>query len=452
MQYLSRLVPKHLRKIDHYLLLNHRVLWETRVHYVAFFGGAAILFSILCGLLYPIGLSSFLPQYPVVLILTAIPVSIGILFWGYHQYLYSIEKEYGNTFLSLAQGRLLLNILIISTLLSPVFILPNMINARIGGLVSPEQLSEDVHHLNQGALFFSTPNERQAFQRLLECVEHTGEISCLQEYSFLGKRFSVPYGINDYKNKDYVPNNLFHTAQAVKDFKNQSDAEMLAKIELFQELSNKYGYNLSYPASEVLTNWKKGSYVELADFKKIKTKINEQVRGVAKAHQPIWSASEYTLLIGWVFCGIFTLASLANMMKTFTIKELLLSGVTSAALFITMVSAAALSNIITDINNESFLLIFITATYITMFVVVARMNQGTEYSLFKAITLALVNGLSPWAILWGVFFLDEMNIIHVNESNELVLSLVLAGTVIYGTLLLPYLQRRFELLRALPKK
>ena len=67
MKILQYLIPKFLKKIDHYLLLRYPVLWETRVHFVVFY--SLILGNVLAlglGMIYPVSKAN-IPDFEQVL-------------------------------------------------------------------------------------------------------------------------------------------------------------------------------------------------------------------------------------------------------------------------------------------------------------------------------------------------------------------------------------------------
>ncbi len=72
----KRTFPSFLRKWDHYLLRHHPLLWSSRIHLVAWYGGGAMLLMRMLIWLYPIdpnNVPEVAPLCYIVILLTCIP-------------------------------------------------------------------------------------------------------------------------------------------------------------------------------------------------------------------------------------------------------------------------------------------------------------------------------------------------------------------------------------------
>lgn len=100
---------KFLEKIDRYLLANFPRLWDSRIHYVLFYG---LLANIFIGLIVytlfrpklivgsdPIFFNYYVPEYNLtgLIWLIILPEAIVFIIWFYSQSFFNIESDYGNT-------------------------------------------------------------------------------------------------------------------------------------------------------------------------------------------------------------------------------------------------------------------------------------------------------------------------------------------------------------------
>ena len=402
----------------------------------------------LCGLFWRSGL---------VFGLSLIPVVIGILFWGYHQYLYSIEREFGRTFGGLVQSRLLLNMLALVIMVSPSFALPFIIDHRMEQLITPHELKEDVKMLNTGVLFFPTERdlsrEKPTFYNMLECAENNYRPDCASQYSNLMGRFYANIRCHDESCSQgrHSVRASFENNQEIMDFAYMPDKEALLLIAHFDRLFAKYGQDLEASPERVLENWKNRSHLYLVKFDQQIDNIESRVSTITYSHKQL-SKGMIPAIFGVVFCVIFGLASTANMMKSFSVKELLLSFATLAGLFIAGVLMMGLINGLQIMDDDSFFFLYVSAIYAITALVTYRMAYQREYSLFKAINLMLNNLFTPGLIYWNIALLKEMGFLYVRFDMDTVLLLLISGILFYSVALVPIYQRRLKLLRALPKR
>ncbi|MEM7367982.1 MAG: hypothetical protein AAF587_05235 [Bacteroidota bacterium] len=91
---LQFLIPAFLKRIDHYLLLNHPIVWASKVHYVLFYGGLSVLGIGLMSLL-PLSHNSR-PDVDQQVLLAIIPAAIGLLLWAAQVGKHRAEGLYGS--------------------------------------------------------------------------------------------------------------------------------------------------------------------------------------------------------------------------------------------------------------------------------------------------------------------------------------------------------------------
>ncbi|MEO0471176.1 MAG: hypothetical protein AAF206_16225 [Bacteroidota bacterium] len=91
-RFLQSLIPAFLRKIDHQLLLNKPGIWATRIHYVLFYGGAAMALAWILGFLTK-GDLLHIPNVDERFAFLIIPTIAAILFWGYQSHRFQAAQD-----------------------------------------------------------------------------------------------------------------------------------------------------------------------------------------------------------------------------------------------------------------------------------------------------------------------------------------------------------------------
>lgn len=90
---LSSLHPSFLKSLDQYLLINHPIIWASRIHFVLFYAGISMLaIGMICQL--PISAGSR-PDVDKQVLLVSIPVLITGLFWLREVAAFRIDRLFG---------------------------------------------------------------------------------------------------------------------------------------------------------------------------------------------------------------------------------------------------------------------------------------------------------------------------------------------------------------------
>lgn len=148
-----KIVPSFLKRLDHYLLLNYRLLWISKVHYVLFY--SVFMFLLGGGLIYayPLTTASSLPNMDNVLLISSLLVAPACLYWVYWQTLYGIEKWYGLRFRFIAYLRFALYLICFVSFGVLPFAFTAMVHDKIAKLTDVAELVDDVNALNIGNLY-----------------------------------------------------------------------------------------------------------------------------------------------------------------------------------------------------------------------------------------------------------------------------------------------------------
>ncbi|GAB4412757.1 MAG: hypothetical protein OHK0039_19010 [Bacteroidia bacterium] len=146
------LIPPFLRRIDQYLLLNKPDLWSTRIHYLTFFGGIALLLTALSAFI-PASVSA-LPVAEAHFAFAWVPALILFAFWAWDLSLHRPEKYYGDsspTRRFMLQGILLAGVTLFAAL---PFVYGVATAWRAQQAISDERLARDTETYLKGAFVF----------------------------------------------------------------------------------------------------------------------------------------------------------------------------------------------------------------------------------------------------------------------------------------------------------
>ena len=142
MRVIQRLIPQFLKKIDHYLLINYPVLWETRVHFVIFYSfilGNAL--ALTAGLVYPVSKTN-VPNFDAISIILTFSHFFTFMVLGYYAYQQSIKRRliYSPKEVLLRTGVYAFCTL---SILGNALVFPNVIRFRVQSLFNRLELIED---------------------------------------------------------------------------------------------------------------------------------------------------------------------------------------------------------------------------------------------------------------------------------------------------------------------
>jgi len=152
---LNFLVPPFIRKIDKYFLLNHPILWISKIHYVCYFAILMWGFSALIGVAMPLNLAA--PQdmavwYVVFTILALILFCV----WIYKNTIFNIEKKFGHRHWADEFKLFFLYFLTIFIFFSFAYPFTVVYQQRIAHSVSDEALIQDINILNRADALIPT--------------------------------------------------------------------------------------------------------------------------------------------------------------------------------------------------------------------------------------------------------------------------------------------------------
>ncbi|MGB0523833.1 MAG: hypothetical protein ACPGJS_12775 [Flammeovirgaceae bacterium] len=450
MNFLNRLIPDFLKKLDKHLLLNNRLIWETKFHFVVFYGIIGVFTAFFIGACYPISTARDIPDPEFFVMLSAIPSFILLAFWIYKQYLHTIENNFGGLNKFMGQKRLLIYVVSAMLFIGPSLIMPFMIHNRIGNLASFEELEADRKILNEGNPFFPISSkyryETDNIHAYFNCA-YNNEYQ--DDYCDKGQIFTR-FGRME------SPMSYMSAEQLHKHFvKNLNHEAALTKIEKFIATAQKYGGEITVQPEEVLSKFVKGKQRVQVNIDKVKYKVARQLWDIEAHQYPLVPSSDQYTFWGAVFAFICFFSILIQLIKAVSMKDLIISVVSLVGIGITTVlltiTVSEFRNVL-EINGDEFITLFALGLYAFALYHTAGISIIGTYSRFKTIMLAMVNLTTPFLVLWLAITGDSWNLIDLYpKSDELVTTLVLSGLVVYGLFFFPWFRKLHLRMHSLPK-
>lgn len=424
------LAPAFLKRLDRHLLLNNRLLWMSKIHYVtyylALFGGLGTLLVTIM----PFSLHGLLFNSETILFWTCFLSAPLLLIWIFSQTLFSIHRDFGNQFPMMAHSRFFLNFVIVAMFV----ILPNWIAGitqnRIANLVSKEQLRTDLENLNIGNPYFPTGIYND---NIFEA--NTVETASVYNFSYFN---SYQYDYYDHSSTVDDKKGLFE--------KRDSKTERLRVIETYITTLKKYNDNISIDPQEALQNFEKEyvseSYGGIATAKE---KVQSAIHSVSRAQsQQFWTDFDFYFVA--IFFS-FVVTGLLGIYQNVGLKESFIGALSFvASLFVFGFSSMALVETLFN-SSERTSMIAIAWLLFFAFVVVKAISikQMASFSRFKLICLMIADVCMPFVFV----FLTMLFNANMSETN--MQGSILVGMVFYGLIMLPFQEKLYRKIQSLPK-
>lgn len=391
---LDWLNPSFLRNLDRFLLLNYRLVWVSKVHYVLFYGLLAAGASSLFIFWLPISPSN-LPSPALVATLFSIFVIVPFTFWVYKQIAYNIEKEFGQRFPFMEHSRWVLNMICIA-----VFALMPVVGAwflqqKIARLINDKELIEDINKLNQGNPYFPT-----SYYSDNVFIETQDETSGLYPYQY--DQFT-PYQWQQSSLKyEY---NWFNAAQLQKSYDSRrSESQHLRAITDYMGVMQKYGFVVYESPLEILERYQKRQINEDQSYSKsswiyqkneLKSVFSKLVEAKEGTMIPMNRHEFWTI----IFFMVFMASGLLVIYKSVSLKDTLISIVSFVAVMSLLGLFSAFANELTIFGADKIFLVSLLGAYAFVLFQGLSILSASSYSRFRVICLILANVGSPFIIM-----------------------------------------------------
>jgi hypothetical protein len=455
MKLLNKLVPSFLKKLDHHLLLNHRLIWETRFHYVLFYGLTALLGATALGYIYPMSLSLSLPSQYAIAGIVAVPSGILLLYWVYTQMQYSIEQNFGKRFSGLALARFGIYTATFFLFALPSLQLGRILDNRMASLVSESEWHADLLSLNMGNPYFindvydsynyssekSYGNNYGDIYQYIACAETETENSyCSYGFDYFG------YDYSQETKQLYKPS-------IESFFLYGKDNEHIRIISSFKEIFNKYGGDLEASPDEVLALFKAKKQLNLG-LENRKEFVKSQMDSIQEAHREL-SSTNYSVLSRLSILFALGFSLLLFNFKSVSLKDFILSIISIIGVGLASgISVGLYAGMFGGGNEEVFFAFLSLGIVLFTLFKVKSISTATTYSKFLTICTTSLSFFAPFSILWVCAISDMLNIIKINTSRPdeiFVMNLILAGAFFYLAVVMPWLRKKFLRLQSLPR-
>lgn len=230
---MKRLIPPFLKRLDQYLLLNHPLIWISKIHYILFYGILLNAVSALIGLALPLDL--MYPQDLALWYFLFSVISVVVLcFWIYRVVIFNVEKKFGNRKWTDEYKLFLLNFSCVFILFSFPFPFATIYNARVANYVTDDVLINDINTLNKAEAYLV--NELSNYSSSYDTIEnkHYYHIKSLMQYDL-----NTPWTIKG--DTDRFRNLRSYYQIKLDNNKTNSKAAIIKRIEEAFEVHKRYG-------------------------------------------------------------------------------------------------------------------------------------------------------------------------------------------------------------------
>ncbi len=446
---LNKINLPFLNKIDRYFLLNKKLFWVTRVHYVTVFGIATMGLGAIITLLWPVDYHIAFPNIWLMLLAFSVPSFFALCWWVYYQVIYNVDKENGLTY-SLFEYRRTLLYLYCIIIFGVSGVLPSAIlSYRIGSLVKDNGKSiSDVSILNLGNPYFPTSLSGDNIFR----VNRANEKITDQELGSI--RFDL---WNTYYNDFETENNYYgyYSTSEKTTYKNSTKADKYyayidkknideGEIERYIKVINKYGGNFNYSVQEVTDFFKQEKTIP--GMLKIKKHVQSQIEQIHESRVLMFGGTygyrtkDYISGFSITLSILFALALLLQIFNNMGARDFIWSVV-----FTTIISITTLIIGFSLFGSDDSTVILCLFVYSLITLFTLSIFKKETYSRFKNMCLAFSNVFSPLLIL--------LICVLANAHSELELSLAMIGGIGTHFLFLTPLFRSLHVkMQTLPRK
>lgn len=455
------LTPSFLQKLDHYLLLNNRLLWISKIHYIAFFAYCIVACSALYLVFVP-RLPFELPSEQVVVLSSSLVVAVGVLFWIYKQISFDIETGYGQTFGLLAQSRLVLSTVCLLLFAGIVEVNRSILSWKTATIVSDSELREDINALNLGNYFFPTYDREDnslLTKRQFDSLYEYNDVTDIYDYSYFTPYFYANKDSNAYAN---FSEGVLSDEELKAVLKKTTQNNRLEIIDKYMKTYSKYGGQLKYiSAAEVLTTYEKAKKenAKYATFEEnpfanelrrfdsySKDYINNVVSRIA-TEKFVYNKKARKDMYSLVFSLAFMSSCLLMVYHFVRLRDLIIAAVALLCVSMATVFVGKFAYQVLELPDSIIPLLFL-GIYVFALLQSLKIFRQDKYSVFTMCCLILVSLSSPLLVfLLGVLG-DMMNLYQLNDNT--LLSLILGGMGIYLVVMLPFFHRLFMKIKSLP--
>lgn len=142
------ITPRFIQTLDAWLLVNHPVIWMSKIHYAVWHGAALWVFSALLGAVIPLNIKQSIQYELWYFLLTVLGVVI-LCFWVYRYVIFNKEKNYGTRRLNDEYKNFILVFFAVGVFLLLPWPFEMVYNSRVAHMYTDEEVLKDIDVLNE---------------------------------------------------------------------------------------------------------------------------------------------------------------------------------------------------------------------------------------------------------------------------------------------------------------
>ncbi len=424
-------------RLDNYLLLHHRMLWISKIHYVLYYTFLITLPLTLAALFVPMSLATGVPDWSDLYWLTEAVGLIGGVYWAYRQTLFSIAGQYGNLPRFMAIGTLGLYLLCGTAFVAMTMLPWAIINWRGASLISRSALDCDVNTLNKYDVYFTYYNTKK---RVGMSVWHADSSQYESRFDQIAIASRSTFGSNSQTSYFHcgLPEDRDDTFTEQGLLADMDTKGLAAYIYLF----SKYGGKISTTPAQVAEAFRarRDLFTEKQadDISQQKTNVTNRIASIYRAHRAISDMKKtltitavliyYFAIIVWAFAVMGRLEALLMVATSFIFLPL---GINVLLLFF-------------QTNLEKNMLLYAYLLVMAIGVALAALNRR-NYSMLSLILAGYAVGGLPFILI------VLASLVGVNFTNDNFMYLVFSSFALHAVVIMPWLHSRFIRMRALPR-
>ena len=243
------ITPRFINNIDAFLLINHPILWMSKIHYVLWHGLTIWFLSALLGLVLPIDLTQRI-EYEIWYFLFTVLTLVVFCFWVFRYLIFNKSKNYGSRKFSDEYKNFFLVFSSVTIFLLVPWPFELIYSQRIANMYSNEEVLQDMDQLNQ-----SDPYLVHSTNNYYSWYDSTSNIQYLniRKLNPYGSSYYTPYFMKSDSAKFPELRTEF---QLSRSYKAIGDVQFLQqKIDKYIAIAKKYNIEINISTDETIKRY-----------------------------------------------------------------------------------------------------------------------------------------------------------------------------------------------------
>jgi len=451
MKLLNLFTPKFLKNLDSYFLLNHRLLWITKVHYVLYYAVLAALGSSALVWAYPLHTDSSLLEGSFVLFIAVLISLPAMVFWVYKQTIYSMEKNYGNLFPFMEQLRFGAYMLCFAVFVGLPIYFTSLVEGKIASLESSEQLGKDGYDLNAGNPYFPSSNSGDViWEEDKEAVRDWHEQHQFPQMSDGRNYYNfMPFYVDDSYKNGYTDADLLTFRNLF--LSTSTEKVKLQLIENFIAAYNKYSNDkITITSQEALASYKAHHIFPYTDSYSHKYGISSTLSLISRSqHDSLVQEKNFGLVF---LCLVFGLSTLLSVFQNVKWQDFVLGAIGFGAMaLIYGISVSLFLESFTTNRHDGIFLVGMSFAFIFFLFKSHQIGSLQTFSRPKIFALMFANAMSPFILLIFGYLFNILFGFSTHISSGGFWFGLLGGMLVHILIFMPFFRKMYLKMKALPR-